>query len=242
MTSGQPVVSEGSGRSPMRGTDSLAMVCVVIVQLLTFLVLLVCGATLGTAIRVAAVAVVALVFLVLWPFRGGVADRVLGAAAGLTSLLVAAAAVVSSGTPKSNDLSSLMITRGWSAVAVWSVAVAVLMVATVVVSFGRQMIRVSRAHLVRSLSHSITSAVALIGAAGWLFLPDLMPLGTGDRKTFLLILLVVVLVVASVLSCVWWADADPDPTARLPWVGVALLPVLITGYVIYLLAVLLPVL
>ncbi|WP_314688710.1 hypothetical protein [uncultured Bifidobacterium sp.] len=242
MTSGQPVVSEKSGRSPMRRTDSLAMVSVVIVQFLAFLVLLVCGATAGTVIPMAVVAVVALVFLVLWPFRGGVADRVLGAAVGLASLLVAAAAMVSSGTPKSNDLSSLMIVRGWSAVSVWSVVVAVLLVATVVVSFGRQMVRVSRAHLVRSLSHSITSAVALIGAAGWLFLPDLMPWGTGGRKAFLLIVLVVVLVVASVLSCVWWADADPDPAARLPWVGVALLPVLMTGYVVYLLVVLLPVL
>ena len=234
--------SKTTGCPPTCTMGPASFVALAVVQLVAVSVVIVCGMMAGEALGMAGIAVVELAFLIFWPFRSSVADWVFGGVAAGISLLAAGAAVKSSGTPASGDLSSLMIAQGLSDVEVWSVVVAVLLVATVVVAFGRQMLRASRTHLVRSLSHGITSGVALIGAAGWLFLPDLMPLGTGNRRTFLLVVLVVALVAGVVLSCVWWSDADPDPETRFPWVGIALLPVLITGYVVYLLAVLLPML
>ena len=52
-------------------------------------------------------------------------------------------------------------------------AAALLLVVLVVFSFGRQMAREKREHLIRALSHAVTSGVAALAVAGWCFLPDL---------------------------------------------------------------------
>ena len=36
----------------------------------------------------------------------------------------------------------------------------------------------------------------------------------------------------AVCSYFWHRDADPDPTARDPWIGIAMLPVMIAGAVV----------
>ena len=38
-----------------------------------------------------------------------------------------------------------------------------------------------------------------------------------------------VAVVLGVCSYFWYRDADPEPDARSPWIGIALLPVMLTG-------------
>ena len=54
-----------------------------------------------------------------------------------------------------------------------ALAMGLLLVVLVVFSFGRQMAREKREHLIRALSHAVTSGVAALAVAGWCFLPDL---------------------------------------------------------------------
>ena len=92
----------------------------------------------------------------------------------------------------------------------WALAMGLLLVVLVVFSFGRQMAREKREHLIRALSHAVTSGVAALAVAGWCFLP----------------VLGLVLAVASTL---WVRDADPDPDIRYPWIGTGLMPVMLMG-------------
>ena len=41
-----------------------------------------------------------------------------------------------------------------------------------------------------------------------------------------------VIVALAVCSYFWHRDADPEPTARDPWIGIAMLPVMIAGAVV----------
>ena len=51
----------------------------------------------------------------------------------------------------------------------WIAGVGGLLILLIVVSFGRQMARENRTHLIRSLSHNVVEGVAMIGSAGWCF-------------------------------------------------------------------------
>ena len=185
------------------------------------------------------------VFLVFWPLRATAVDRVLGAFAGVASTVVAWLCVLSDAGDR--PLRYPAVTTyggGLTRYGSWAMAVVVLMVAAVVVAFARQMLREERAHLVRSLSHAILSAVICVGAAGWLFLPALVDLAkrSGYGAWLIPVAVVVVLVVQVVLAMAWWADADPDPSARKPWMGTAAMPVAIMGYLIFAAVFLIPLL
>ena len=110
----------------------------------------------------------------------------------------------------------------------------VLLVVLVVFSFGRQMAREKREHLIRALSHAVTSGVAALAVAGWCFLPDLgamLAKGTVAGTVALIILIVLGLALA-VASTLWVRDADPDPDIRYPWIGTGLMPVMLMGVTI----------
>ena len=109
-----------------------------------------------------------------------------------------------------------------------------LLVVLVVFSFGRQMAREKREHLIRALSHAVTSGVAALAVAGWCFLPDLgamLAKGTVAGTVALIILIVLGLALA-VASTLWVRDADPDPDIRYPWIGTGLMPVMLMGVTI----------
>ena len=96
------------------------------------------------------------------------------------------------------------------------------------------MARENRSHLIRSLSHAVTSGVASIAVAGWCFLPDFGTMisrntTVGAIAVIVLVVLAAALVVASIL---WVRDSDPDPNASHPWIGIGLLPVMLMGVTI----------
>ena len=116
----------------------------------------------------------------------------------------------------------------------WALAMGLLLVVLVVFSFGRQMAREKREHLIRALSHAVTSGVAALAVAGWCFLPDLgamLAKGTVAGTVALIILIVLALALA-VASTLWVRDADPDPDIRYPWIGTGLMPVMLMGVTI----------
>ena len=116
----------------------------------------------------------------------------------------------------------------------WALAMGLLLVVLVVFSFGRQMAREKREHLIRALSHAVTSGVAALAVAGWCFLPDLgamLAKGTVAGTVALIILIVLGLALA-VASTLWVRDADPDPDIRYPWIGTGLMPVMLMGVTI----------
>ena len=147
--------------------------------------------------------------VVFSPFRDGTAGHVIAVIAGLLSVVCATT-----------------MTLGRAIFA--ADATGGLLILLIVISFGRQMARENRTHLIRSLSHSVVEGVAMIASAGWCFLPTVLKaIGT---VAFVVVLLVIVAL--AVCSYFWHRDADPEPTARDPWIGIAMLPVMIAGAVV----------
>lgn len=162
--------------------------------------------------------------VVFSPFRDGTAGHVIAVIAGLLSVVCATTmtlgrAIFAADATGGKDFS---MEDGWIA------GVGGLLILLIVISFGRQMARENRTHLIRSLSHSVVEGVAMIASAGWCFLPTVLKaIGT---VAFVVVLLVIVALAAC--SYFWHRDADPEPTARDPWIGIAMLPVMIAGAVV----------
>lgn len=125
----------------------------------------------------------------------------------------------------------------------WIAGVGGLLILLIVVSFGRQMARENRTHLIRSLSHNVVEGVAMIGSAGWCFLSTLLPIRSGENAAstefavspewIVSVIVSLLLIVALDVCSYWWnRNADPDPQSKNPWIGIALLPVMISGIVV----------
>ena len=157
--------------------------------------------------------------VVFSPFRDGTAGHVIAVIAGLLSVVCATTmtlgrAIFAADATGGKDF--------------WIAGVGGLLILLIVISFGRQMARENRTHLIRSLSHSVVEGVAMIASAGWCFLPTVLKaIGT---VAFVVVRLVIVAL--AVCSYFWHRDADPEPTARDPWIGIAMLPVMIAGAVV----------
>lgn len=162
--------------------------------------------------------------VVFSPFRDGTAGHVIAVIAGLLSVVCATTmtlgrAIFAADATGGKDFS---MEDGWIA------GVGGLLILLIVISFGRQMARENRTHLIRSLSHSVVEGVAMIASAGWCFLPTVLKaIGT---VAFVVVLLVIVALAVCSYFC--HRDADPEPTARDPWIGIAILPVMIAGAVV----------
>lgn len=199
---------------------------------LTAYVLLIAATIIPTpgSIPIISLIVAALVlaaFVVFWPFRGTMFDRIVTLAFGIASLIfVLMPAPTGEVPPQQTDANGNVLP--WYS---WSVAVGLLLVVLVVFSFGRQMARENRSHLIRSLSHAVTSSVASIAVAGWCFLPNLGHLLTRNAPAGVITVIVLtVLALAMAIAAILWArDADPDPAAIHPWIGTGLLPVMLMG-------------
>lgn len=167
--------------------------------------------------------------VVFSPFRDGTAGHAIAVIAGLLSVVCATTmtlgrAIFAADATGGKDFS---MEDGWIA------GVGGLLILLIVISFGRQMARENRTHLIRSLSHSVVEGVAMIASAGWCFLPTVLKaLGTGAVGTVAFVVVLLVIVALAVCSYSWHRDADPEPTARDPWIGIALLPAMIAGAVV----------
>lgn len=199
----------------------------------------------GMPAMVAAVTVMLVLMHAFWPFRAGQAVRWISLLFGIASALFAFSPLAELiGLDRQRaagaEGQSGMVEYQW---VTWAVAAGGLLIVLTIVCFGRQMARADRSHLIRALSHSVTSGTAAIAAPGWCFLPWLISLAayastgelssTGTVAVWVAVAIVVVLAAAlSFASVFWLRDADPAPEAHLPWLGLALLPVMLLGAVI----------
>lgn len=170
------------------------------------------------------------VFLVFWPLRGTILDRVVTLLFGAASLMFVTVPFPAGKVPPDQTAADGSTLPWYS----WALAMGLLLVMLVVFSFGRQMAREKREHLIRALSHAVTSGVAALAVAGWCFLPDLgamLAKGTVAGTVALIILIVLGLALA-VASTLWVRDADPDPDIRYPWIGTGLMSVMLMGVTI----------
>ena len=182
------------------------------------------GVAQGVAIALAVVLLV--LFQVGWPFRAGIADRLIGAVAGVLSILCARTSLASQlfypayeGGRLADDgrLVMYQLVR-------WAACFAILLIAATIIAFGRQMVRAERSHLIRALSHCMTGAVVSVSAAD-----------NGLLTRFIIVAaaFVVVAVLFAVCSVSWSREADPDPAAPAPWLGIGLLPVMLSGLLVF---------
>ena len=100
--------------------------------------------------------------VVFSPFRDGTAGHAIAVIAGLLSVVCATTmtlgrAIFAADATGGKDFS---MEDGWIA------GVGGLLILLIVISFGRQMARENRTHLIRSLSHSVVEGVAMIASAG----------------------------------------------------------------------------
>lgn len=196
-----------------------------------------------------------------WPFRATLVDRAIGVIVGLLSVIAVSSPLMSIYGISDVDAGDPMKLRTYP-MAKWAAAVAGLLVLLTIVSFARQMARENRSHLIRALSHCVTGGAASISLAGWFYLPYVavagraslsggaagagagVPAGAGvgsvtpnevGAGVFIGVVIVMALfAVVLAVASVWWLDElDPDPKTRSPWVGVALLPVMFYGLVVF---------
>ncbi|NMN01952.1 hypothetical protein [Bifidobacterium panos] len=228
---GETTAKWDAGR--MLGVQALAYVVLVLTS--------VCGPLADVVFYgLAVVALVVLVaFHVCWPFRAGMADRVIGFVAGLLSLIAVATPVSTLLLPMNARMFASALHRNTYPMARWAAAVAGLLVLLIIVSFARQMLRAERSHLIRALSHCVTGGAASISLAGWVFLPyvvasqSVVELVIVPKFMALVAIMVVVALVLAYASTFWLKELDPDPSVRAPWVGVALLPVMLFGLMVF---------
>ena len=169
------------------------------------------------------------------PFRDGVAGHAISVIAGLLSVVCATTMMLGRAIFPAGlgDEDTFWMQEGWIA------GVGGLLILLIVVSFGRQMARENRTHLIRSLSHNVVEGVAMIGSAGWCFLPirsgeNAASTDYGSTTAWAVAVIVALLLIIALDACSYWwnRDADPDPQSKNPWIGIALLPVMISGIVV----------
>ena len=183
------------------------------------------------------VGVMIMLFAFFTPLRDGIPGRVTGVILGLLASTPMLGEFVfgSMGSPSRPQLGS----PGTLAVCAWFAGVGALLVVLVVVAFGRQMARLDRSHLIVQLSHMVMDGACTVLCSGWCFLPMLMQ-GFGESKAesangelWVWIAGVVAIVVFAVglgfMDRVWYRDSRPLEGAQAPWVGFALIPVMLTG-------------
>ena len=99
-------------------------------------------------------------FVVFWPFRGSMLDRIVTLVFGAISLIFVIVPFPTGEVPPDQTAADGSVLPWYS----WALAMGLLLVVLVVFSFGRQMAREKREHLIRALSHAVTSGVAALAA------------------------------------------------------------------------------
>lgn len=189
---------------------------------------------LGGGITPLPVAASLVLLAICWPFRTGLAERVIGLIAGLCALILACTDAADAFLPQRRV--DAAIGTDLIPLVQWAGCFAGLLVLLTIVSFARQMLREERSHLIRALSHCLTGGTASVALSGWCFLPAAVEAGatTPTPLAIAVAAVAVLLVLALAASSVWWLkELDPAPEARSPWIGVALLPVMLSGIVVF---------
>ena len=171
-----------------------------------------------------AVAAIIMIFAFFCPLRDGVPGRV-------TAIVLGFVAMVCASTPFLGQFVFARHDAQYISAAAWCAGVAGLLVVLVVAAFIRQMARPKRTDMIVQLAHMVTDGVASIAASGWCFLPMLFHEASAPDVWRIVCVTVVVVgaVALAVVSRLWYREAQPLPGARAAWVGFGLLPVMLTG-------------
>ncbi|HCA73528.1 hypothetical protein [uncultured Bifidobacterium sp.] len=236
--------SEAASITPDKGSFGKVIAVQVVAYIILAVLSLVPGISYGdpsnpaivSPVVIASVSMIVLL-TVFSPFRDGAVGHVISVVAGLLSVVCATTMMLGRVIfPTVAGHDDFWMQEGWIA------GVGGLLIVLIVVCFGRQMARERRTHLIRSLSHNVVEGVAMIACAGWCFLPTLLA-NRGDNaaasdsgsamvRIIALVVVAAVVVGFAVCSYLWRRDADPEPTSRKPWMGIALLPVMLSGIVV----------
>lgn len=182
-----------------------------------------------------------LVFFTLWPLRGGKTDCIIALFAGISSIWCASLSL-SGMLPSSviDSESSVIMNKFIAAMRPyerWAVSFALILVTATFVSFTRQMLRKKRTNLVRNLSHTLTACVATAALPGWLFLPSIIRFMPSLRNVIggyiVTAICIFGIIVFSAMSYIWHKNEQYDSNCIKPEVGMALLPIMLSGMLIY---------
>lgn len=168
-------------------------------------------------------------FVVFWPFRGSILDRIVTLVFGAISLIFVIVPFPTSEVPPDQTAADGSVLPWYS----WALAMGLLLVVLVVFSFGRQMAREKREHLIRALSHAVTSVWQLspwpAGASYLIWRDARQGHRCGNRCPDH----------PHRLDWLWpWlprcgcATPIQDPDIRYPWIGTGLMPVMLMGVTI----------
>ncbi|NMN00344.1 transporter [Bifidobacterium sp. DSM 109958] len=187
----------------------------------------------GVLIPVACALALVLAFHAMWPFRGipglGWFSRLFSALIGVVSVAAGWHVLV---------VGDRYVTYR-SASVLWGCLFGILMTVLVIVGFGRQMLRRDRSHLIVTLSRCIISGVCSAAAGGWCFLPMLLLeagraelRGLGWQYALVALAVLVLVLCIGAIGVLWRGDAEL--VAPRSWIGLALMPVMLSGMPVYL--------
>ena len=227
--------SDMRARAPQRPfTWPLAVQAAAYVVLIALACLPGSGAVSSSTFSVTAFAVAAIIVLFAFfcPLRDGVPGRVTAVVLGFVAMVCASTPLLGQfvferqGAPHAGAANAQ-----YTSAAAWCAGVAGLLVVLVVAAFIRQMARPQRTDMIVQLAHMVTDGVVSIAASGWCFLPMLFhEAGAADVWRIVCVVVVVAGAVAlAVVSRLWHREAQPLPGVRAAWVGFGLLPVMLTG-------------
>ncbi len=227
--------SDMRARAPQRPfTWPLAVQAAAYVVLIALACLPGSGAVSSSTFSVTAFAVAAIIVLFAFfcPLRDGVPGSVTAVVLGFVAMVCASTPLLGQfvferqGAPHAG-----VANAQYTSAAAWCAGVAGLLVVLVVAAFIRQMARPQRTDMIVQLAHMVTDGVVSIAASGWCFLPMLFhEVGAADVWRIVCVVVVVAGAVAlAVVSRLWYREAQPLPGARAAWVGFGLLPVMLTG-------------
>lgn len=178
------------------------------------------------------------------PLNDGIAGRVIALICGFLSMIFATTTVLGSLVYSAGDTRRMSdgTVVEYVVPQAWLLGAGALLVVLIVAGFIRQMARENRTNLITSLSAMILDGVCSIAAAGWCFLPALfrgMTVSRQDGSTALhtawmvgIAAVIIVAVLLAVASYRWNKDAQPFANAHSPWLGMGMIPVMLTGGIV----------
>ncbi|KFI69547.1 hypothetical protein [Bifidobacterium magnum] len=175
------------------------------------------------------------------PFNSSISGRVIALVCGLLSMIVVTTTVF--GSFVFHGVESTRMSDGKEVQYVmpqaWLMGAGCLLVCLIMAGFISQMAREHRTDLIEHLSANVLSGVCSIAAAGWCYLPAMFDGATiaradGSHELHVawlvgIIAIVVVAVALAVASWRWNRDLEPYAGAHSPWLGLGLMPVMLTG-------------
>ncbi|RSX55478.1 hypothetical protein D2E26_0041 [Bifidobacterium dolichotidis] len=196
----------------------------------------------SVAVTFVSTAVVALVVIEAFtsPLRVNASGRAIAAIAALFALVFATSPIIGDvialhGAAQHNHIFT-------ERPCTWVAGVASVLVAVIVIDFIRQMMREQRTELIEHIGADVALSASCVLSTGWCFLPYVLQnfgIAQDDGSTalhisvlLLAIICVGVIIALAAATYIWHHDVHIAKHFHLPWLGMAMLPVMLTGAVV----------